>query len=66
MEHLNRRLKEMMKYLGSNIQPHTIKRAGESIGLIHHICWFETKTGIKEDSDNPSFTKDLNLILKTL
>ena len=71
MEHLNRRLKEMIKNLGSNIQPNTIKRAGESLDLIHHICSVfkeETKM-IKKDTNShktPSFVKDLNQILNVL
>ncbi len=42
MEHFNRRLKDMIKHLGSNVKPHIIQRAGKCVGLIHYICKFCT------------------------
>ena len=70
MEHLNRRLKEMLRHLGSNIQPHSIKQAGKSLGVIHNICsLFEKESNVTQDTGQhktPSFQKDLHLIVSTL
>ena len=68
MEHLNRRLKTILRHKGSNIQPSSIERAAKSIGTVHRVCQtFEDQ--IKNRSDRhpyPSFQKDLNLILEVL
>ena len=70
MEHLNRRLKVILSHLGSNIQSHSILRAGRSVGVIHNICsLFEKETHIRQDHGShktPAFQKDFNLVLTTL
>ena len=38
MEHLNRRLKIVIKNLGINVNPKLIQKAGETIGVVQHIC----------------------------
>lgn len=38
MEHLNRRLKTVIRGMGSNISPSRIQRAGESIAAVHRLC----------------------------
>ena len=38
MEHLNRRLKTMMRNLGANIKPKSVKLAGRCINAVHHDC----------------------------
>ena len=70
MEHLNRCLKAILSHLGSNMQSHSIIRAGKSVGVIHNICsLFEKETHIRQDHGShktPAFQKDFNLILSTL
>lgn len=68
MEHLNRRLKTILRHKGSNIQPSSVERAAKSIGTVHRVCQaFEDQ--IKNRNDRhpyPSFEKDLNIILEVL
>lgn len=63
MEHLNRRLKSVMRGMGSNITPHSITRAGKAIASVHHVCQaFERQTASSQHSDHhtiPEFGKDL-------
>ena len=71
MEHLNRRLKMMLKHSGSNvIQPNAIVRAGKSVGFVHHICsTFESECGLRHSQGQHRrcpFLKDLKLILSCL
>ena len=57
-------------HLGSNMQSHSILRAGKSVGVIHNICsLFEKETLIRQDHEShktPAFQKDFNLVLSTL
>ena len=70
MEHLNRRLKSILSNMGSNINPHSIIRAGKSVGPVHKICSiFEKETTSSVNSQKhpyPSFQKDLEKITKVL
>ena len=70
MEHLNRRIKAVLRNLGSNITPVSITRAGKSLETVHHVCeTFEQETSGKTITDyHPyrEFGKDLNKVLKTL
>lgn len=67
MEHLNRRLKSVMRGMGSNITPHSITRA---IASVHHVCQaFERQTASSQHSDHhtiPEFGKDFDTILQLL
>ena len=38
MEHLNHRLKTILRGMGANITPSRIKKAGESLEPVHRIC----------------------------
>lgn len=70
MEHLNRRLKTVLRYLGANINPSSVQKAGKSIGAVHHVCQiFEKQTSSCQSSDHhsfPAFGKDYYTILKEL
>ncbi len=46
MEHLNRRIKTILRNVGSNVNRNSIIRAGKSIGAIHKVCFTgELRTG---------------------
>lgn len=70
MEHLNRRLKTVLRNLGSNVNPTSISRAGKSLEVVHHVCEiFEEETsGITttEYHPYPDFGKDLEKVLQAL
>ena len=52
MEHLNRRLKVMLRNLGSNIMPSTAKRAARVLGVVEKICaQFKAETSITQNKD---------------
>ena len=55
MEHLNRRLKTVLRNLGSNVNPTSISRAGKSLEVVHHVCEiFEEETsGISTTEYHP-------------
>lgn len=38
MEHLNRRLKSVIRVMGGNVNPAAIQRAGKAIAVVDHIC----------------------------
>ena len=69
MEHLNRRLKCVIRSMCANTNPVTIQNAGRTIGPVEHICkMFEDQT-ITATSDNhniPKYGKDLESILDVL
>ena len=70
MEHLNRRLKTILRNLGANITPQAIQKAGKTIAPVQHICRvFEQQTATQSVSGHhsiPSFSKDFNMILKLI
>ena len=70
MEHLNRRLKTILRNLGANITPEAVQKAGRTIAPVQHICHiFEQQTATQSVSGHhsiPSFTKDFDIILKLL
>ena len=72
MEHLNRRLKAVIRHLGSNIQPPTLCRAARAIGVVDNICSvFERETTGKRKGKSgrhskPSSLKDHACILEQL
>ena len=70
MEHLNRRLKSMLRNMGSNVTENSVTLGVKSIGIVQHICQtFLKESGAGATSDHhsiPSFKVDFNLILNTL
>ena len=70
MEHLNRRLKTIIRNMGSNVTESSFKQAAASINVVNHICQrFEEEVQSKPSSSRhpyPSFKNDLNLLVQTL
>ncbi len=70
MEHLNRRLKTVVRGMGSNVSPSKIQRAGETLQPIQNVCeTFEKQTASQLHTDRhpyPSFKKDFKIILSTI
>ena len=70
LEHLNRRLKRVLRNLQSNIQTTTITRAANSIGIVQEICdQFDKEASNKKGSGKhtvPSSQKDISLIVESL
>ena len=70
MEHLNRRLKIMLRNLGSNIMPQTAKSTASVLGVVEKVCaQFKADTGITQNKDFHSVSsveKDLSFISKQL
>ena len=70
MEHLNRKLKDMMHNLGSNITPESVQRMSKALGAVSDICSnFEETTNISAESNfhsRPSLEKDLVQIQEQL
>ena len=66
LEHLNRRLKNIISNLCSNVSPTTINRNSRSIGLVHNICnTFEEQNNVAKQSGRhtrPSFAKECKMI----
>lgn len=71
MEHLNRRLKEIIHHQGSNIKPSTLVTSSRVIGIVDDICKSfesEVRRG-KQRSDvhhKPSSVRDLEKLKKNL
>lgn len=70
MEHLNRRLKSVIRGMGANVNSAAIERAGKAISGVHHICQvFEQQTSTNIHSDHhqvPTFGKDFDQVLSVL
>ena len=70
MEHLNRRLKTVIRSMGANVKPATIVKAGKAISSVHHVCKvFEEQTTGHSPSDRhpfPAFGKDFHTVLTLL
>ena len=70
MEHLNRRLKGMMRGLGSNITPQCVERASKALGIVEEVCTnFEKSSNINPTKDYhsvPSFERDLQRLKEQL
>jgi len=70
MEHLNRKLKDMIKNLGSNVTPKTVQRAAKAFGIVNQVCSkFKEETGVKVNKpfhSCPSFNSDLGKIVQQL
>ena len=67
MEHLNRRLKSIIRSMGANVRPEAIVKAGKSLGPVEHVCQqFEEQTSnytVFNYHPVPSFGKDLSILL---
>ena len=71
MEHLNRRLKCIMRNMGANLTTKSITVAAKSISIVNNVCEvFESGVSTSKPNSNyhptPSFSKDFNMILKVL
>jgi L1 cell adhesion molecule like protein len=71
MEHLNRRLKKVVRNDCSNIQPSVIQKAAKSIGVVEEVCnafqkEMRPNRDISDKHSKPSSTKDFNLIKKEI
>ena len=70
MEHLNRRLKIVLRNVGANITPKAVVKARKSIAVVQHVCHvFEEQTSRGSRSDHhphPHFGKDFHTVLSTL
>ena len=72
LEHLNRRLKTVLRNLRSNLQLNSILRAAKSIGVVNSICQQferETTTGKSQQSNHhsiPPSNREVNLIVESL
>ena len=64
MEHLNKRLKTIIRNMRGNVNPTTIHKVGKSIAPVQRICEiFEAQTAKKHSSFHhmPEFGKDLKI-----
>ena len=70
MEHLNRRLKSIIRSMGANVRPEAIVKAGKSLGPVEHVCQqFEEQTSnytVFNYHPVPSFGKDLSTVVQVL
>ena len=70
LEHLKRRLKDMIRNLHSNVMDSAINRAAKSIGVVNQICsLFDQQNDVQPESDHhtqPGSQKDFNIVLKVL
>ena len=58
MEHLNRRLKTVIRSMGANVSPNTIKKVGKAIAPVHHVCqMFEQQTAPSQHSGHHAIAK---------
>ena len=65
MEHLNKRLKTIIRNMRGNVNPTTIHKAGKSIAPVQRICEIFEAQGAKKHSSfhhiMPEFGKDLKI-----
>lgn len=70
MEHLNKRLKTVIRNMGANVKPETIQKAGRAIAPVQWVCqMFEQQTASQKHSDFhpiPDFGKDFTQVLELL
>ena len=75
MEHLNRRLKIMIRKLGSNVSPATVLRASKALAVVDTVRLQFLKDDLNDSSPNienkdfhtaPSIKKDLDMIQQQL
>lgn len=70
MEHLNHRLKSIIRGMGGNLTPERIQHASRSIATVQRVCQeFERQTSGRVHSDHhpyPTFSKDTSSVLQVL
>lgn len=71
MEHLNRRLKIMIRSLGANVSPNTVKRASKALAIVDvvRLRFLKDEKGKVQNKDyhtKPSIQKDLSTIEQQL
>ena len=70
MEHLNQRIKIVIRSMGANVRPAGIVKAGKALGPVEHVSQiFEQQTShytVQNHHPVPSFGKDLNTVLQVL
>ena len=70
MEHLNRRLKKIVRTMGANVTPRAIQKGAKAIAPVQHVCeLFEKQTTNRVHSGHhgiPPFAKNFHTILKVL
>ena len=70
LEHLNRRLKDMIRKSYSNVTPKALVHASRSVGIVHQVCdKLSKETGLHKKSGchtRPSFTKECTQMVKQL
>ena len=70
MEHMNRRLKTVVRSMVSNVTPSRIQKAGESLAPVQRVCeTFEKQTASHIHTDKhpyPAFGRDFHKILAVL
>ena len=70
LEHLNRRLKAILRNLQSNIKTKIICRTSQSVGFVQKICsQFDNETSNNKISNKhpvPAIAKDVRIIVDTL
>ena len=70
LEHLNRRLKDMLQGLHSNVTPKALIRASQSVGIVQQVCNnLSSETGLHKESGRhtrPSFSKECAQMIKEL
>jgi L1 cell adhesion molecule like protein len=71
LEHLNKRLKGVLRNLNSNINIKSIDRAGRSIGIVNEVCnKFEKESSASEENSGchrvPPLDKEINLLVESI
>ena len=70
MEHLNRRLKKIIRIMGPNVTPKALQKGAKAIAPVQHVRHlFEQQTSKCVHSDHhsiPPFAKNFHAILKVL
>jgi len=70
LEHLNHRLKGMIRGLHSNVTPKALHRAAKSVGIVHQVCGnITSQTGIYQESGRhkrPEFNKECSKMVEQL
>lgn len=70
LEHLNRRLKGMVRALHSNVTPKALSRAAKSVGIVHQVCENITlASGIYQESGHhtrPAFNQECARMVEQL
>ena len=70
LEHLNHRLKGMIRGLHSNVTPKALRRAAQSVGIVHQVCGnITSQTGLYQESGRhtrPAFHKECAKMVEQL